>query len=445
MAIVSPGYGFALDFRLLDLTAILSVKPEGWSGSFVFDYGGGNRDEFYGDRITYDASGQPNGGTLTAYRSYVGGHIVAGMDKAWISVAEFMSYIKNADNAGAIAYALAGSDTIYGSEVSDYMIGGAGNDTLVGLGGEDILIGGDGNDILVGNAGNDTLQGGNGKDTARYSGFISEYSVVTHADGTMTVTDLRAGSPEGVDTLISVEKLQFRTEPANAQIVRHMTFILRLPADLAPQTAIYKELAAKWEAGQQNDDVLVKAIVDAAEATTSVASMSYQFFTGKVPTLLGLDYLVSPDGDNPTNLNSDYYAQFNTVNRFINFSVNLGKYGEGKDGFATNYGTLSLFDAAKKAYAVIFGATPTDTKVHAIIDTRVDYLAYYGGDGANGIGTKAAMVGFLLAAGATDNLGVIAKSNDAWLTDLEDGFARFGVNILDPANGYYKADFIFGG
>ncbi len=55
------------------------------------------------------------------------------------------------------------------------------------------------------------------------------------------------------------------------------------------------------------------------------------------------------------------------------------------------------------------------------------------------------MVGFLLAAAATENLGVMARSNDAWLTDVSDGSAPFAVDILDPAKGYYKADFIFGG
>jgi hypothetical protein len=144
-------------------------------------------------------------------------------------------------------------------------------------------------------------------------------------------------------------------------------------------------------------------------------------------------------------LNSAYYAQFNTVNRYINFAVNLGKNGEAKDSFATKYGSLSLIDATKEAYKAIFGATPTDTKAHALIDTRVDYLASYGGDGAAGIGTKAAMVGFLLAAAATENIGVMARSNDAWLTDLADGSAPFAINVLDPLNGYYKADFIFGG
>jgi hypothetical protein len=42
------------------------------------------------------------------------------------------------------------------------------------------------------------------------------------------------------------------------------------------------------------------------------------------------------------------YQDFNLENRYINFAVNLGKLGEGKDAFAAHYGTLSLFDATRE-------------------------------------------------------------------------------------------------
>lgn len=55
------------------------------------------------------------------------------------------------------------------------------------------------------------------------------------------------------------------------------------------------------------------------------------------------------------------------------------------------------------------------------------------------------MVGFLLAAAATEGVGVLARTNDAWLTDLADGLAPINVNILAPGFNYYKSDFIYGG
>ncbi len=226
----------------------------------------------------------------------------------------------------------------------------------------------------------------------------------------------------------------------NTAIVTAVSSILR-----TSNATLIADLSSKVSSGVLTQAAAIGEVVKAAVATTSVATLSYEFFTGKIPTQVGVDFLISPTGPNTTNLNSAYYAQFDVVNRYINFAVNLGKNGEAKDSFLAKYGSMSLIDATKEAYKTIFGATPTDAKVHALIDTRVDYLAYYGGDGASGIGTKAAMVGFLLAAAATEHVGVLAKSNDAWLADLADGAAPFAVNIVDPANGYYKADFVFGG
>ena len=166
-----------------------------------------------------------------------------------------------------------GADTITGNSVANVLTGGGGNDTLVGLAGDDTLIGGTGNDTMVGgtgndtyyvdslsdvvtensgegtdtvyvtvsgytlasnvevgrislttgatltgnaldntlygNSGNDTLDGGAGTDTVVYSGLASNYQLVHNANGTWTITDLRTGSPDGTDTLINVEQIQF--------------------------------------------------------------------------------------------------------------------------------------------------------------------------------------------------------------------------------------------
>jgi serralysin len=164
-----------------------------------------------------------------------------------------------------------------------------------------------------------------------------------------------------------------------------------------------------------------------------------------------MDFLVSPTGPNANNLNSAYYQSFSLENRYINFAVNLGKLGEGAASFQARYGALSLFDATRQAYATIFGATPTDAKLHAILDptvtvnghseTRADYFAEYGGDGLNGIGTKAAMAGWLMAEGVKADVGMYAKSNDAFLTDLADG-ALFAVDIVGT---YGHPEYAFGG
>ncbi len=332
-----------------------------------------------------------------------------------------------------------------GSAYADTLTGDARANLLDGGAGDDTLNGGDGDDILIGGAGNDTLDGGAGNDTVRYSGAKADYTVVTNADGSVTVTDIRNGSPDGVDRLLGIETISFSAIASMNEIASRLFYVLRMPTSTTASWSMTRDLFYRWSSGAITGEQVTKAIVDAADATTSVASMSYQFFTGKTPSALGFDYLVSPTGGNSGNLNSEVYAKFNTVNRYINFAMNLGRNGEAKDSFAAEYGSLTLFEATRKAYGVIFGGVPTDAKVAQLLEGRIAFLASFSGDPAEGIGTKAAMVGFLLAAAATENLGVFARSNDAWLTDLADGSAPYAVNLIDPTNGYYKAEFIYGG
>jgi hypothetical protein len=179
-----------------------------------------------------------------------------------------------------------------------------------------------------------------------------------------------------------------------------------------------------------------------ALSTTSVANLSYAFFVGVTPSSGGLDYLVSTTGGNTTNLNSTYYSAFSAENRYINFSVALGKGGAGAARFNAAYGALDLAAAATKAYTEIFGFAPAAGKITEILTavvpngqggtfTRADYFAAYGQDGSTGLGTKAAMVGWLLSEAAKADLGVYAKANDALLADIaNDGQAAFNVDLL---------------
>jgi serralysin len=220
--------------------------------------------------------------------------------------------------------------------------------------------------------------------------------------------------------------------------------VLRLDASHAAAPAA-AELATAPSATQLAHD-----LVHAAQGTTSVATMSYEFFTGSAPTSAGMDYLVSPTGGNANNLNSAHYQDFNLENRYINFAVGLGKAGAGAASFQASYGDLDLFGATKQAYATIFGGTPSDAKVHALLDTvvdghaetRADYFALYGGDGAAGIGTKAAMVGWLLAEAVKADVGAYAQSNDAFLTDVALHNAPFGVDIVGH---YDQPGWVFAG
>lgn len=174
----------------------------------------------------------------------------------------------------------------------------------------------------------------------------------------------------------------------------------------------------------------VSWIQDSAKATTQVAVMSYGFLADLTLSNLGVDYLVSPNGGNPNNLNSAYYANFNLENRFINFAVSLVKHGEAKQNFIDAYGASgTAYDTFRKAYAKLFGAEKSIDDVIQILSaeipngrggtyTRGEYFAEIGGDGGNGLGTRAAMVGWLMAEAVKADKGPYVDAVQAYLADI---------------------------
>ncbi len=81
--------------------------------------------------------------------------------------------------------------------------GTAGPDTLSGGAGNDTLTGYAGNDTLTGGLGNDSIDGGTGLDTATYTTRHAAYTIHPAAGG------WSVAGPDGADSLINVERLQF--------------------------------------------------------------------------------------------------------------------------------------------------------------------------------------------------------------------------------------------
>ena len=82
------------------------------------------------------------------------------------------------------------------------------------------------------------------------------------------------------------------------------------------------------------------------------------------------------------------------------------------------------------------GGAPSEAFLSLLLDadvggglTRKDYFAVYGGDGLSGVGTKAAMVGWLLTEAAKADIGLFARASNAYLQDLADG-AEFRVDMI---------------
>ena len=371
---------------------------------FRISYGGGVFEDFYGN-FTFKA-GLPSTGGITDYTKTVNGVVTFGLSGISITIPNLTTW-SDTSNSEAFVNAIYASDNlITGSTLNDLVRSRAGDDAFFGQGG------------------NDFFDGGLGTDTAVYTGRFQDYRLIDNVDGTLTVRDLRTGSPDGTDTLVSVENLRFTDKAMSLAKVSVGSPLLQVFVNVLRQeggsqvSAIINDLTQQVTVGILTQAQAIEQMYDLADASTSVATLAYQFFTGQTPSSGGYDYLVSTTGPNPNNLNSDYYQSFNLENRYINFAVNLGKLGEGKAQFAAAYASKTLFDATKAAYATIFGGVPSDDKVHLLIDSRVDYFAYYGQDGATGIGTKAAMVGWLLAEAVKADIGMYAKANDAFLSDL---------------------------
>ncbi len=84
--------------------------------------------------------------------------------------------------------------TITGTASAEALSGTAGNDNIHALAG---------NDTLTGGLGDDVLSGGDGRDQANFSGLRSAYTIVRNGD------DALVSGPNGLDSLLSVERLHF--------------------------------------------------------------------------------------------------------------------------------------------------------------------------------------------------------------------------------------------
>ena len=318
-------------------------------------------------------------------------------------VRDLVSGAARGDSFRAVALGTNGADTLSTTDEATYLNAGAGSDVVTGGLGADFLVGGigadsldggEGGDSFIGGSGNDTVTGGGGDDQIIYTAARSSYRFDLLADGAVQVTDLRNGAPDGQDRVGGVESFRF--------------------ADGAVA------------AGRVFDD------------TYSVATLTYQFFTGKTPTAAGYEYLVD-SATNPSDLNDPYYAAFNLENRFINFAVNLGSLGEGRIGFESDYGAQSLSQAAAQAYRDVFGFDPAAGKIDEILNTevlgdltRAEYFqAITGSDAPDALAVKAAVAGFFLVEAMKADLGPYAQANGRFLEDLlEDGDAKYNVNLL---------------
>ncbi|UPJ41119.1 VCBS domain-containing protein [Bradyrhizobium sp. 40] len=165
------------------------------SGTFNLFEGLGGADTITGNGSTRIAYTQAASGVSVDLSGATGNaHSIAASDGAGIGVDTI----------------LGGVNSVQGSNGADIITGGSGNEFFFGGAGADTLNGGGGNDTLTGQGGNDALDGGTGTDMASFTGSRGQYTVSTNGTtGVTTVTDAQGAARDGVDTLTTIEVLQF--------------------------------------------------------------------------------------------------------------------------------------------------------------------------------------------------------------------------------------------
>ena len=236
---------------------------------------------------------------------------------------------------------------------------------------------------------------------------------------------------------------------AQANLPTQTLNILRLDPDSAdakdPTSPLYaqlqaaKAIEAKLDSGKISLPDAQLALFHLVDATTSLAVTEYAFFTSRIPSAAGLNYLVHSDV-NKTDLNDPQYQSLSTENRYINMAVGLGTgQGEGAKAFSAGYDGLTLTQAATKAYQAVFSVTPSTDKIAAILndpvpdgrggtETRAQYLLDV--SGGSTIAQKAAFVGFLLSYSIREGLGTYQQANLHFLQDLAHGTPAYNVDLL---------------
>jgi len=125
---------------------------------------------------------------------------------------DILNYV---DSRGAVNVNLETNEVSGGSAEGDSIenfegaLGSQYDDTIAGNDEDNLLYAKDGDDIITGAGGDDYIDAGMGEDTVNYSGNFNDYTIENQANGSLSVSDDRGESFDGVDTLSNTENLQF--------------------------------------------------------------------------------------------------------------------------------------------------------------------------------------------------------------------------------------------
>ena len=242
------------------------------------------------------------------------------------------------------------------------VIGGAGNDKIVGNAA---------NNVFTGGKGNDSLDGLGGVNTAKFSGNYSDYAVVRNADGTFSVTDLRAGSPDGTDLLKNIHYLQFNDSVVAGQALANAAPVAK--ADYY-STARGKKLTVSKPGVLANDtdangDPLSASLVTKPKYGTVTLNKDGSFIYTPYSYFKGTDSFTYKVSDGTSTATATAYVKVGTTTSLSTAKV-FG-FGQGAAEFdqdqippahpgdalshawsdGPGHGLQALFDASERAFS----------------------------------------------------------------------------------------------
>lgn len=337
--------------------------------------------------------------------------------------------------AGGIAFtdAIANFEAIRGSMADDILTGSSGNDRFRGMKGADTIDGGDGidtvdylrdanasdgknsiianlatgtirdgfgtidqvsnvenvrgtafndsitgdskNNVLRGNGGNDLIDGGSGTDTAEYLGNRNDYAIARNQSGSLSVTDLRAGAPEGTDTLLNIDRLKFAdvtldaallvpwTAPTPEQVATALEAVV--PGLSSPTIdALKAALAAETITFEQ----MIDGLIEEAQTSTVPALVIANLLGGTAPTQVHLAALTGF-----AQMQYEAYAARGVLNPSLGPYEALGYGFSETQGFASRYGALGAESFVLSSYQEVFGRSASPTQI-AHFDSQMSYF-----------------------------------------------------------------------
>lgn len=307
------------------------------------------------------------------------------------------------------------------------------NYRLIGGSARDILATGSGNDILTGGGGDDTLDGGQGTDIARYSGLRTDYRIEQLSTSGFRITDLRAGSPDGTDTIANIDRLQWGDGSTTglyngAPIVEGLPVVARPGQTLALTSLItvtdYDGDAITryqlWDATRDaaSGHFVVNGVVQAAGAVIEVSAAQLNqvsFVAGSIGDSLQIRAF---DGDRWSAGDADAWSTFSvTINRPPSATTANRLVGQGQSVPLSSLVSVSdadqdlvrmyqLWDSSRdpnSGYFVVNGVRQAAGAVIQVYGSQIDQVSFVAGTAGDSLQIR-----------AFDGIEWSAADNAAW-------------------------------